>query len=471
MESSQEELSLFMNSIIDQIRKNATMSETAFDLWFSDLHLLQIDTEKLIFATSDELKRKFLVTKCGELIKKSVTDALGYEPDIEIICDVVRERNFCIPTDRIAIEQENHESDAMQNRSDLTETEESDEILHSSGLCPEYTFENFIVGSSNQFAHACSVAVSNDPGGHHNYNPLFIYGPSGLGKTHLMYAIANRVQKMRPNMSIICTKSEDFMNELIESISKKTTGKFRDKYRKADMLLIDDIQFVSGKTSTQEEFFHTFNALYENRKQIVVTSDRPPREMFTLEERIKTRFVQGMIADVQPPEYELRLAILQKKAEKNNLNVPNTVLAFLAERLDSNIRQIEGALKKIGAVSFLSGRPITLEMVKSSIPEYFRENKPVSETVDNILEVTARKYDVTVEQILGKGRTKNIRTARNVSMYVIRKVLDLSLPQIGKMLDRDHSTVHSNIQAIETEIQNNHRLNNEIVEIITEVKS
>lgn len=475
MESSQEELSLFMNSIIDQIRKNATMSETAFDLWFSDLHLLQIDTEKLVLATSDELKRKFLVTKCAELIKKSVIDALGYEPDIEIICDVVRERNFCIPTDRIMMEQEKKESaDTNSFHTDdtdeLYETETAD-TLHSQGLCPEYTFENFIVGSSNQFAHACSVAVSNDPGGHHNYNPLFIYGPSGLGKTHLMYAIANRVQKMHPNMSIICTKSEDFMNELIESISKKTTGRFRDKYRKADMLLIDDIQFVSGKTSTQEEFFHTFNALYENRKQIVVTSDRPPREMFTLEERIKTRFVQGMIADVQPPEYELRLAILRKKAEKNNLNVPNTVLAFLAERLDSNIRQIEGALKKIGAVSFLSGRPITLEMVKSSIPEYFRENKPVSETVDNILEVTARKYDVTVEQILGKGRTKNIRTARNVSMYVIRKVLDLSLPQIGKMLDRDHSTVHSNIQAIETEIQNNHRLNNEIVEIITEVKS
>lgn len=473
MEPSKEELSMFMHSIIDQIRKNATMSQTAFDLWFSDLHLLQIDTDKIILATGDELKRKFLVGRCIDLITKSVYDALGFEPVIEIICDVVRERNICIPTDRLIMEQEqgikeeeNVGTDTVQNPS----TEE-EEHLPSQGLCPEYTFENFIVGSSNQFAHACSVAVSNDPGGHHNYNPLFIYGPSGLGKTHLMYAIANRVQKMRPHMSIICTKSEDFMNELIESISKKTTGRFRDKYRKADMLLIDDIQFVSGKTSTQEEFFHTFNALYENRKQIVVTSDRPPREMFTLEERIKTRFVQGMIADVQPPEYELRLAILRKKAEKNNLNVPNNVLAFLAERLDSNIRQIEGALKKIGAVSFLSGRPITLEMVKSSIPEYFRENKPVSETVDNILEVTARKYDVTVEQILGKGRTKNIRTARNVSMYVIRKVLDLSLPAIGKMLDRDHSTVHSNIQAIEAEIQNNHRLNNEIVEIITEVKS
>lgn len=475
MEPSKEELSMFMHSIMDQIRKNATMSQTAFDLWFSDLHLLQIDTDKIVLATGDELKRKFLVGRCTELITKSVYDALGYEPAIEIICDVVRERNICIPTDRLVMEQEKNASPQWEE----TEAEEDfekeefheQEALSSQGLCPEYTFENFIVGSSNQFAHACSVAVSNDPGGHHNYNPLFIYGPSGLGKTHLMYAIANRVQKMRPHMSIICTKSEDFMNELIESISKKTTGRFRDKYRKADMLLIDDIQFVSGKTSTQEEFFHTFNALYENRKQIVVTSDRPPREMFTLEERIKTRFVQGMIADVQPPEYELRLAILQKKAEKNNLNVPNNVLAFLAERLDSNIRQIEGALKKIGAVSFLSGRPITLEMVKSSIPEYFRENKPVSETVDNILEVTARKYDVTVEQILGKGRTKNIRTARNVSMYVIRKVLDLSLPAIGKMLDRDHSTVHSNIQAIEAEIQNNHRLNNEIVEIITEVKS
>ncbi len=473
MDPSKEELSMFTNSIIDQIRKNATMSQTAFELWFSDLHLTQIDTEKITLATGDELKRKFLLSKCTDLIAKSVFDALGYEPSIEIICDTVRKRNLCIPTDRMILGQEiSKEEEAEEEKEEETPVHAHPESgLPSQGLCPEYTFENFVVGSSNQFAHACSVAVSNDPGGQHNYNPLFIYGPSGLGKTHLMYAIANRVHKLWPHMSIICTKSEDFMNELIEAISRKTTGRFREKYRKADMLLIDDIQFVSGKTSTQEEFFHTFNALYENRKQIVVTSDRPPREMFTLEERIKTRFVQGMIADVQPPEYELRLAILQKKAEKNHLNVPNNVLTFLAERLDSNIRQIEGALKKISAVSFLKGIPITLDMVKTSIPEYFRENKPVSETVDNILEVTARKYDVTVEQILGKGRTKNIRTARNVSMYVIRKVLDLSLPQIGKMLDRDHSTVHSNIQAIEAEIQTNHRLNNEITEIITEVKS
>ncbi len=251
MEPSKEELSMFMHSIIDQIRKNATMSQTAFDLWFSDLHLLQIDTEKIVLATGDELKRKFLVGRCTDLITKSVYDALGFEPSIEIICDVVRERNICIPTDRLIMEQEKdvaaeQENDEAEEEAFEEASAEVQEELPSQGLCPEYTFENFIVGSSNQFAHACSVAVSNDPGGHHNYNPLFIYGPSGLGKTHLMYAIANRVQKMRPHMSIICTKSEDFMNELIESISKKTTDRFRDKYRKADMLLIDDIQFVSG---------------------------------------------------------------------------------------------------------------------------------------------------------------------------------------------------------------------------------
>jgi len=353
---------------------------------------------------------------------------------------------------------------------------EEEEFTPPTNLNPNYTFDSFVVGKNNEFVYAAAYAVAKSPAG--DLNPLFIYGGTGLGKTHLIQAIAHKVLKDNPDIKVIYVTCEQFVNEIIDNMftgrgpdARDKSNKLRHYYRSADLLIIDDIQFIENKKAVQEEFFHTFNALYENRKQIVVTSDRPPREMFTLEERIKTRFVQGMIADVQPPEYELRLAILQKKAEKNNLNVPNTVLAFLAERLDSNIRQIEGALKKIGAVSFLSGRPITLEMVKSSIPEYFRENKPVSETVDNILEVTARKYDVTVEQILGKGRTKNIRTARNVSMYVIRKVLDLSLPQIGKMLDRDHSTVHSNIQAIEAEIQNNHRLNNEIVEIITEVKS
>ncbi|MDD6094538.1 MAG: DnaA/Hda family protein, partial [Clostridia bacterium] len=207
------------------------------------------------------------------------------------------------------------------------------------------------------------------------------------------------------------------------------------------------------------------------KKQIVLTSDRPPKEIYTLQERIKTRFTQGMIVDVQPPEYELRLAIIRKKAEKANLNIPSDVLAFLAEKLNSNIREIEGALKKIGAVSFLNGVPITLEMVKSSIPEYFRENKPVAETVDNILEVTARKYEVSVEQILGKSRTKDIKTARNVAMYVIKKVLDLSLPAIGKMMNRDHSTVYSNIQMIETDLETNDKLNNDIIEIVTEIKS
>ncbi len=463
----QEELHLYMNTVMEALKKNSTMSETAFELWFSQLHLASLDSEKAVFAVVEEIKRSFIAANCMELLETSVKDALGIALKCEIICDAPpRERSYCSPFDRAAMGIE-----ADSELSDENGEPEEDREVMTYGLNPDYTFENFIVGSSNQFAHACSVAVANGPGASYNYNPLFIYGPSGLGKTHLMYAIANKVHETHPEMTIICAKSEDFMNELIESLSRKTMSRFREKYRKVDMLLIDDVQFISGKTSTQMEFFHTFNTLYEAKKQIVLTSDRPPKEMYTLEERIRTRFVQGMLADVQPPEFELRLAILRKKAEKNNLDIPNNVLTFLAERLNSNIREIEGAMKKISAVSFLNGIPITLEMVKTTIPEYFRENKPVTDTVDTILSVTARKYDVTVEDILGKGRTKNIKTARNVSMYVISKVLGLSLNDIGKMLDRDHSTVHSNIKAVENEIRINDKLNNDIIEIVTEVKS
>jgi len=252
---------------------------------------------------------------------------------------------------------------------------------------------------------------------------------------------------------------------------KKKYGGIQEKYRKIDVLLLDDVQFISGKQATQLEFFHTFDTLYEEKKQMVITCDRPPKELHTLEERFQSRFSQGMIVDVQPPEYELRLAILKKKAEKANITVPNNVIVFLAEKLNKNIREIEGALKKVAAISLFSGKDITIEMVKNSIPEYFSESKPVAETVDAILDITARKYDVTVEAILGKSRTKSIKTARNVAMYVISNVLDVSLNDIGKMMDRDHSTVFSNIKSIEAEIRTDDKLNNDIFEIISEIKN
>ena len=454
---------MYYQSIYAMLEERSTMSRTAFDLWFSDFHLVSISDDKVVLATPENLKRKIIVERYMDFIRECVWEALDYKPKVEIICDGIKEFSEAMnPNTKVKL---------SKGRFGQEPEEEPEENIRSTGLNPEYTFENFVVGSSNQLAHACSIAVSNSPGGDLGYNPLFIYGPSGLGKTHLMYAIANTVHAREPEKAIVCVKSEDFLNELIDCVSKKNMKKFRDKYRSADMLLIDDVQFIAGKTSTQEEFFHTFNALYEAKKQIVLTSDRPPKEMYTLEERIQTRFSQGMIVDVQPPEYELRLAILRKKSEKGNIQIPNEVIVFLAERLNSNIREIEGALKKIGAVALISGKPVTLEMVKSSIPEYFRENKPVAETVDTILEITARKYDVSVEAILGKSRTKTIKTARNVAMYVIKKVLDLSLNDIGKMMDRDHATVFSNIKTVEADMKTDDKLNNDIFEIMTEIKS
>ena len=467
-----EDNQTYMDLILAHVRQHANISETAFELWFSDLRLLQIDTDRILLATGDELKRKVLANRYAELIRAGVEETLGYAPAIDIICDKGRERTSSTPLYEEPTLSVDATSDAERGDEAAADTDAAEEVhFPSDSILPGYTFENYVVGGSNAFVHACCTRVAENPGATFEYNPLFIYGPSGLGKTHLMYAIANRVRELHPEKKIVCVKCEDFMNELIRAISKTRTAQFREKYRKVDLLLIDDIQMISGKESTQLEFFHTFDALYESGKQIVVTSDRPPREMYTLVDRIKTRFLAGMIADVQPPEYELRLAILEKKAEHGNIVVPGSVLKFLAERLDSNVREIEGALKKIGAVSLITGRPITLEMVKSSIPEYFRENKSVSETVDNVLNVTARKYDVTVEDILGKARTKDIRTARNVSMYVIRTVLNMSFPSIGKMFNRDPATVLSNIRTVEKEMETDHRLHNEIMEIFSEIKS
>ncbi len=500
---TKSELELFWNSIFETIREKAQgqMSNHAFTTWFSDLHLIHLDENKVVIATPKEHARKIICEKYESILVDSVHDALDCDCLVELICDAPAHSdqfNSLSPIGRFLEEhrkqkekeQKDFETEEEKSKREINEylnkeydlnkpfrdkrEEEKDreDFLEptTQGINPNFTFENFVVGASNKMAYACCSAVADDPCGIHGYNPLFIYGPSGLGKTHLMYAIANKVHNSNPNMTIICIKSEDFLNEMVECMTKKRMATFKAKYRGVDMLMLDDIQFISGKESIQLEFFHTFDALYEAGKQIVVTSDRPPREMYTLEERIQTRFTQGMIIDVQPPEYELRLAILRKKCEKANMIIPSDVITFLAEKLNSNVREIEGAIKKIGAVSLISGKPITLEMVKSSIPEYFRENKPVAETVDTILEVTARKYDVTVEEILGKSRMKNIKTARNVAMYVIKTVLGLSLPAIGRMMNRDYSTVHSNIGYIETEVEVNDKLSGEILEIIAEVK-
>lgn len=331
-----------------------------------------------------------------------------------------------------------------------------------------YTFDNFIVGSSNQMAHAAALRVADNVG--MSINPLFIWGPSGLGKTHLMYAIANRAVERDPALRVICVKGEEFMNEMIEAIRNNRNQAFRDKYRKTDMLLIDDIQFIAGKDSTQTEFFHTFDALYEDRKQIIITSDRPPKDLTSLENRIRSRFEAGLLVDIQPPDYELRMAILRDKISQSGMEIPEEVMDFLAKNLQENIRQLEGVVKKLSVVHMVSGNPVTMETVLKTVPEYLRSTEPLSETVSRIIKATAEHYGVRVDDVLGKERKKNIQTARNVSMYLVRTVTGASLPQIAVFFCRDHSTVHSNIAKVEAEIADDAVFEANVDEILKEIR-
>ncbi len=498
------DLSAIWQIILNNIRDEKTMPITAIDLWFGKLQMVSLSTDKVVFAADSEMKKTIILDKYTTFLSEHVADVIGFPPKVELVVDKslagipLNENGIRSPMELMRSLKEAHDEEVREAESftynddddynDFSEANisEYEEILLTEHLAndpttsrttserrlqfnPDYTFENFIVGSSNKLAHAGAKVVAENPG--KKYNPLFFYGNSGIGKTHLMYAIANEVLEKNPSMNVICVKGEDFMNQLIDAIRMKKTYEFREKYRNADMLLIDDIQSIAGRESTQLEFFHTFDALYEDHKQIIITSDKPPHEMVTLEERIRSRFESGLVVDIQPPDFELRLAILQNKATKNNLVIPLDVLTFLAEKLQSSIRQLEGVMKKLGANHFLSGMPITIEMVKSSLPEFIRENESAGDIVKNIVECVAKRFKTTPEEIYGRKRTKEIKTARNVAMRIIRDMTSLSLPNIGALMgDRDYSTVHSNLQAIDKQITCDPVLESEIAEIIKEIK-
>ncbi len=454
------------DAIFSAIRETGVLSSTALDFWFKNVHIICIEDDFLVLAAENDIKQNGILNKYGEVLSGAVKSVLGTSPQIDIIVEkretsLEGEGRVISPLQRAReIQAENTLREAETPRTAGGERR----LTYNS----EYTFENFIVGSSNQFAHAASLAVANNPAS--TYNPLFIYGPSGLGKTHLMYAITNKLFERSPDMNAIYINGEDFTNQLIESISRKTTADFREKYRKADILLIDDIQFIAGKESTQEEFFHTFNALYRDKKQIILTSDRPPKEMVTLEERIRSRFEQGLIVDIQLPDYELRLAILKNKAESMNLTVNDDILSYIAEKLQSNIRQLEGIIKRISANHLLNGAKIDMDLARSLVPMFQQDTEPVGETAEKIIAAAARRYGVTAEDILGTKRTKDIKDARNLSMYIIREVTDLSLTALGTMFNRDHSTIHSNIAAVEKQVKTDAALRSEISDIRREIK-
>jgi chromosomal replication initiator protein len=331
-----------------------------------------------------------------------------------------------------------------------------------------YTFENFVVGSSNKVAQSACLAVATNPV--IRINPLFLYGPSGLGKTHLLFAIVNEAKKHNQGISILYVTGEQFTNEIIDAITAKNTTEFREKYRSVDMLLVDDIQFIAGKVVVQEEFFHTFDTLYKMQKQIVLTSDKPPKDINPLEERLKTRFEMGLIADIQPPETELRTAIFKQKTQSLGLDIPNDVLTYLAENIKSNVRQIEGAVKKLWAQSFITNEKITLEMAQNVLTDYFRDYRPAI-TPETIFKLLEKRYGISKDEMLGKKRTADIVYARHIAIFLIQESTDLSLKKIGKLFDRDHSTIISARDNVMKRMKSDSLFNNEIAEIKDELEN
>ena len=330
-----------------------------------------------------------------------------------------------------------------------------------SNLNPKYVFETFVIGNSNRFAHAAAQAVANDPA--HAYNPLFLYGGVGLGKTHLMHAIGNRIKQNNPSMKVLYTSSEKFTNEIINSIQNKTTEAFRQKYRNIDCLIIDDIQFLKGKEQTQVEFFHTFNALKDADKQIIISSDRPPREIETLEDRLRSRFDQGLTADIQTPDLETRMAILRTKAASDNIVLPTEVITLLA----TNIREIEGAYNKIVAYTSLMHMPITVETAQKVLSDMGNDIKTRTITYEGIIKVVADHYNVKQDELFNKKRTQNIAFPRQVAMYLCRELADLSYPRIGELFGgRDHTTVIHAYEKISNFKNSNLAFQNELQEII-----
>ncbi len=409
--------------------------------WFDDAEVIELTEDKLILHTSSDFRKEIIMRRCTEYIHEALH--VLFDSDAKL---------------------------AVLNDEELERYRSRGKNPTSMDFNPQFNFENFVVGPSNRFAHSAAVAVSNHPGD--VYNPLFIYGPPGVGKTHLLYAIANGIRKNKPDANIVYIKGDQFTNELIAAIQSGKNIEFRNKYREADLFLIDDVQFIAGKESTQEEFFHTFNKLYEEHKQIVMTSDRKPNEMMTLEDRLRTRFEWGLLADIQPPDYETRIAILKSKAEVLGLNLDDDVCNYIAINITNNVRAIEGTVKKILAYHDLNDMPMDLDNISRAIDDMFKNEGNALPTPSLIISQVCKFYSVDEVILRGSQKTKGIAEARQVAMYLVRKLTNLSLPDIGREFGKDHSTALYNIRKVEVALkQGNTELQNNIRDITANINS
>ncbi len=439
-----EQINEFWNEALKIIEEES--SAVSFETWFRPIVPYGIQDNCFYLQVENPLAKDMLEKRYFDLLRNTIKQVM--KRDLEIIILLGNERPLKM----------------MQQNDTQKQTTEIPRNLN-----PKYVFSSFVVGNSNRMAHAASLAVAEAPA--KNYNPLFLYGNSGLGKTHLMHSIAHYILDHNNAAKVLYVTSETFTNELILSIQNNKNEAFRNKYRNIDVLLIDDIQFISKKEGTQEEFFHTFNALYESTKQIIISSDRPPKEIETLEDRLRSRFEMGLIADIQPPDYETRIAILRKKAERDNLQVPDDVMAYIAKNIASNIRELEGALTRIVAFATLTNQNISITLAENSLKDIFSENASAPLTPDLIQEIVADHFNIRIEDIQGSKKPKNIAFPRQVSMYLCRKLLDISLPKIGESFGgRDHTTVIHAISKIEKQLEIDTALQSTILQLEKEIK-
>ena len=410
--------------------------------WFDDVEVVELTDTRLVLYSPSDYRKEIILRRCADYIKDAMREL--FEMDVELVV---------LGEDEMAAYRQ-----PVRKKPEFIE------------FNPQFTFDRFVVGSSNRFAHAAALAVANNPA--ETYNPLFIYGPSGLGKTHLLYAIANALRKKRPDARIVYVKGDDFTNELIASIRENRNAEFREKYRQTDILLMDDIQFIAGKIQTQEEFFHTFNTLYESGRQIVLTSDRPPKEITQLEDRLRTRFEWGLMVDVAPPDFETRFAIIQNKAAMLGVKLPGDVMDYIAENITSNVRQIEGTLNKILAYRDLLDDQVNEETVGRAIRDMLKKSNDFAPTPKIIVSYICNYFNVDEDTLRGQSRSRDVVAARQIAIYLIRRMSGMSLNDIGKEFgDRDHSTIMHSLDKVEKQMRTDPAFAEKVKEITTNINS
>lgn len=452
---ARNQLSETWQEILQHLEKE--LSRPSFDTWLRSTNLLSYDDRELTILVPNEFAKDWLENRYFSLIKSKASQVMNKDVTLKFVIPGQNDNdnNIKSPVDKmIGLPRPSHLFDEFG----------------SCNLNPKYIFDTFVVGNSNRFAHAASLAVAEAIA--KAYNPLFIYGGVGLGKTHLMHAIGHYVLDQHKNLKVTYVSSEKFTNELINSIRDDKTVDFRNRYRNIDVLLVDDIQFLAGKERTQEEFFHTFNALHEANKQIIISSDRPPKEIPTLEDRLRSRFEWGLITDIQPPDLETRIAILRKKSELESLNIPNEVIVYIANRIQANIRELEGALTRLIAYSSLSNKEMSMDLCMEALKDILPESRPRVMTSALIISKVAEYYGMRLDEFKSKRRTRNVAFPRQLAMYLCRELTDLSLPKIGEEFGgRDHTTVIHAHEKISTNIKMDPSLENIVRTIIDKIQN